>query len=354
MTQTTSAACRGASRAPAAARRRCLTGALAVIGLALAAVAVAGPSSAASSLPTSVTTRTTSVGVTAKLEYCGNGQMEDVNTAVSTVVVVIHGTGREACSYAKSTLRAASSAGVASSTLVLAPHFLSESDSHTGRLFWSSSGWKVGDASKDKSRMSSFAVVDHVLAGITKSRYPNLRRVVVAGHSAGGQFVNRYESASPREGVDRYVVANPSSYLYLGPKRVVGTGTRNLTESERLACPDFNEYKYGLQERNDYVGAVPISTMRGRLVQRPTTLLLGTLDTLQDSDLDTSCAAKWQGSNRYERGHRYHDIHLPSEFGGQVHLMNSLVDVPAVGHTWSGIARSPQGRAALFGTVPAS
>ncbi len=299
-------------------------------------------------------TRTTSVGVSAKLQYCGNGRVEDVNTAVSTVVVVIHGTGRDACSYAKSTVAAASSAGVGKSTLVLAPHFLSESDSHTGRLFWSSSGWKVGDRSKDTSGTSSFAVVDHVLAGITRSRYPNLRRVVVAGHSAGGQFVNRYESASPREGVDRYVVANPSSYLYLGAKRVVGTQTRNLTESERLACPAFDEYKYGMQGRNAYVGAVPVSTLRARLVQRPTTLLLGTLDTLRDSDLDTACAAEWQGANRYERGHRYHDVHLPSEFGGQVHLMNSVVDVPAVGHSWSGIARSPQGRAALFGTAPAS
>ena len=94
--------------------------------------------------------------------------------------------------------------------------------SSSPRTSWigASEGWKQGDGSKTSPPVSSFAALDRLIAGIVRShRFPGLRHIVVAGHSAGGQFVERY-AASTRLSVRvpvRYVVANPSSYLYLTP-----------------------------------------------------------------------------------------------------------------------------------------
>jgi pimeloyl-ACP methyl ester carboxylesterase len=321
--------------------------ALTALALILTALVSAAPAEAAT-LGATAAMRTTSVGVGPALEYCGNARVEDALASVRTVVLVVHGDGRDACPYADSTLKAASGAGMAGSTLVIAPHFLASSDGHSGRMYWSESGWKTGDASLDTGRLSSFAVVDRLLAGVTTARYPNLQRIVVAGHSAGGQFVNRYEATTPNNSVTRYVVANPSSYLYFGAKRFSGTTLRSLTSSEQAACRRYNDYKYGLNSRNAYTGGMSEQTLRDRFASRPTTLLLGTADTSRGGNLDMSCAADWQGANRYERGHRYHDVYLPAQFGSGIASTHRISDVPAVGHSWSAMARSAQGRAALF------
>ena len=85
-------------------------------------------------------------------------------------------------------------------------------------------------------RLSSFAVADRLLAELSDAkRFPNLRRIVLAGHSAGGQFVNRYvavgrlgeSGAGPARRLEyRFLVANPSSYLYLDGRRPVAGGDR--------------------------------------------------------------------------------------------------------------------------------
>ena len=75
--------------------------------------------------------------------------------------------------------------------------------------------------------ISSFEVIDVILARLAdRARFPDLRRVVVAGHSGGGQMVQRYavvghgEAALTAAGIAvRYVVANPSSYLYFSAER---------------------------------------------------------------------------------------------------------------------------------------
>jgi hypothetical protein len=320
---------------------------LAVLSLGVATVVGAGPAQAAG-LATTATSRTTSLGSAAALQYCGNAPVESSIPAVRTLVIVVHGDGRDACSYARSTVKAATASGVAASTLVVAPHFLAGSDAHDGRMHWSESGWKVGDASLDPGALSSFAVVDRLLAGVTTTRYPNLRRIVVAGHSAGGQFVNRYQASTATTSVTRYVVANPSSYLYFGTRRFAGGTLRELTPAERSACRRYNDYKYGLEARNAYAGSVSERTLRQRFAGRRTTLLLGTDDTSRTDGIDTGCAAEWQGANRYLRGHRYHDVYLPAEFGRAITSTHRISDVPGVGHSWGQMVRSSQGRSALF------
>lgn len=57
--------------------------------------------------------------------------------------------------------------------------------------------------------------------------FPKLEAITLLGHSAGGQFVQRYAlmtvlPTAPRAGLSvRYVIANPSSFAYLDASRPV-------------------------------------------------------------------------------------------------------------------------------------
>ena len=116
--------------------------------------------------------------------------------------------------------------------------------------------------------------------------------------------------------------------------------------------PPVRRLQLRLGNCNACTGEMSEQTLRDRFAGRPTTLLLGTSDTSRGGNLDTSCAADRQGANRYERGHRYHDGYPPAQSGSGIDSTHPISDVPAVGHSWSAMARSAQGRAALF-TEPA-
>jgi hypothetical protein len=93
--------------------------------------------------------------------------------------------------------------------------------------------------------------MDKILTTLAdKDRFPLLTWITLVGQSAGGQFVQRYAAGGRAPdafaGVTiGYVTANPSSYLYLNSYRPVA---QNLIES----CPEYNNYKYGLDNRNEY------------------------------------------------------------------------------------------------------
>ena len=299
-------------------------------------------------------------GSTLKLEYYGNGDVLVPDPIIKTVVLVIHGDSRNAADYARYSVESSQSAGVASSTLVVAPHFIADSDSAAriaSRLYWSEGGWKQGDKSQSDTylrpwRMSSFAVLDAFVAKV--AAFPNMTRIVVAGHSAGGQFVNRYAAGTQSTVKRTYVVANPSSYLYFSAKRWRNGVLRSLTSSEARSCPGFDHFKYGLREPNAAMVAVGAATLGARYSSARVTYLLGAEDTDPNSaSLDTSCAAKWQGSARYQRGSQFH-AYLGTVFGQAVYERHKLVRVPGVAHDGHEMLMSPGGRSALFGTAAAA
>ena len=114
---------------------------------------------------------------------------------VYTAVIVMHGLGRKAMINCRRVAKAMRMAGVEG--LVLAPWFKNRSDSPgTGEHFWKKSGWVQGNLSRDSrhssARISSFAVVDRLYAELTMpGRFPGLRRIVLAGHSAGAPSPSR-------------------------------------------------------------------------------------------------------------------------------------------------------------------
>jgi len=70
--------------------------------------------------------------------------------------------------------------------------------------------------------------------------FPNLRSIVVAGHSAGGQFVTRYEMSNRvHDSISipiSYVVSNASAYTYVDDMRPTSTA---LPKTVAAASPGF-------------------------------------------------------------------------------------------------------------------
>lgn len=301
-----------------------------------------------------------------QLPYCTNRSLVTVDASVRRLVIVIHGDSRNAVDHQRYVVQAAQTATV-SDALIIAPQFLIADDIAgarlpTSTLYWDD-GWKEGQQSArvPSARpwsVSSFAVVDELIRVASNRKvFPNLRQVTVVGHSAGGQWTNRYAAETRIESqlaslgnTYRFVVANPSSYLYVTADRYHRATGRfgPLTASELSQCPRYNRYKHGLELLNPFgatVGAAPIRTQYG---QKNVTYLLGAADTSRtDPTLDGSCAAIWQGSQRLERGQIYLR-HLSSVYGAGVASRHRITVVAGVAHDAKALYTSTAGRSVLF------
>jgi hypothetical protein len=250
----------------------------------------------------------------------------DVN--IQRAIVVIHGAQRTAEGYMNDVEEAAVITGVETSTLVAAPYFQFFEEASGDELCWPddsdvavSKQWGAGGDSYCFTGLSSFAVVDHILDRLNdKSHFPNLRQIVLVGFSGGGQFVNRYaalglySSSVPV----RYIVSSPSSYMYLNDLRLV-TGT-SATWRSALTWPlgswpsachaDFgqvataNDYRYGLDHRSGYPARTTATAAINRYLSRSLYYVVGG-DDVGNDELDVSCHAMFEGSNRVERAQTF-------------------------------------------------
>lgn len=304
------------------------------------------------------------------LPYYSNLDPGIAHDNVERAVIVVHGTNRNADDYYARVEWPARFAGRADlRSIIIAPQFLVENDvaAHhldDSTLFWSSGGWKRGDLSRStalhprRGRISSFAVIDTLLLRLAL-RNPNLRDIVISGHSAGGQFVNRFAAGSPMEPIlreqygiaMRYIVANPSSYLYFTAERRVEETTDLFAVPDadaRQACPGYNRYKYGLEGLNQYMSRIGAENLARQYRQRRVIYLLGANDNdPAASSLDRSCPAMLQGEHRLERGRIYYN-YLMHLFGAGIRALQPQATIPNVGHSSEQIFASACGKYFLF------
>src|SRR4029079_2050969 len=87
-------------------------------------------------------------------------------------------------------------AGALENTIILAPRFAAGTDSVAqNEVLCEDRGdtWRSGGALSTDSTYGSFDLMDDLLRMLANKRtFPNLTKIVVAGHSAGGQFATRY------------------------------------------------------------------------------------------------------------------------------------------------------------------
>jgi pimeloyl-ACP methyl ester carboxylesterase len=301
-----------------------------------------------------------------KIPYYSNTNLSVSNPNFKQAIVVIHGASQNADDYFNAIKTAAAQASInTEQTLIVAPHFLTEVDLNfhsldAQHLYWTDGGWKSGSNSRDENssprpeRIPSYAVLDSLLLHLG-DQFPNLESIVLTGHSAGGQVVQRMAATSPiaddlcsNFGISmRFVVANPSSYVYLNSQRRV-PGSKTQFAVPLTSCTDFDDWKYGLAAPYTYPRAAGADSIRSWYQRRTVTYLLGSNDNSPtSSSLDNSCEGRLQGAHRYERGEIYFN-YLKHYYGSSIEDKQELVAVPNVGHDHLAMYTSPQGRAALF------
>lgn len=309
-------------------------------------------------------------GNTLKIPYYSNLDLGTVDMEIAHAVLVVHGANRNADVYfANMTTAASRRPSDSDSTLIVAPQFLTETDINAfsldgEHLYWSSGGWKSGSNSRDEvnnprpERIPSYAVLDSLVLHLAQT-YPNLRTLVFTGHSAGAQVANRYSASSPMVDIlfqqfqicTKFIVANPSSYLYLDEKRRKA-GTLDQFELPLNGCADYNEWKYGLEDLFTYPSRVGVDSIRNMLARREVVYLLGENDNdPNSSSLDTSCEADLQGNHRLERGTIYVN-YLRDYYGNDINDFQSMDTVPNAGHSNFDMYTSNIGLFHLFESTP--
>ena len=271
---------------------------------------------------------------------------------IERVLIIIHGRLRNADTYRQSAEHAAEQAGQSATTLVIAPQFLNETDvaAHPvadSVLRWQGNDWMAGGLSTAPFSLSSYAALDEIIARIgDRKQFPDVKQIIIAGHSGGAQVVQRYallghdQPALKAADIQvRYVIANPSSYAYFDERRPVAF--------KHAGCPNFNRWKYGLTDLPAYAEGQTAKQLEENYVKREVVYLLGQ----QDSDpkqpaLDKSCEAQAQGANRLARGRNYFAYLKRLHPQG---LSQQLIEVPGVGHDGDGMFTSPEGQKVLFG-----
>lgn len=298
------------------------------------------------------------------IAYCANVDVDSVTLNTERILIVVHGSSRNAEDY----FDYAEQAGILAddsdiTTAIVAPYFLTESDLDAfnlaeDMLFWSSGGWKKGNTSNSSTahprddHISSFAVLDELLQRLIDNN-PNATQAVIVGHSAGGQFVNRYAAGGQTELANpglpvRYVSANPSSWLYFSPERVEAGSVDVFSVPDSASCPDYDDYKYGLLDMNNYMNGVGVNALRQNYQQRNVIYLLGELDdNPNDSSMDTTCPADKQGPHRLLRSEIY--FNYVNWYFGTANLGDhQRQTVLGVGHSGSNMLQSPCGQYYLF------
>jgi hypothetical protein len=266
--------------------------------------------------------------------------LSEKNDMITRALIVVHGASRDADNYFRTALAAAFLAGALDDTIVISPRFASNNGTSckdmlaAAEVNWPCNGdsWRSGGTASNDEKLTSFEFMDEILRKLsTKETFPNLRAIVVSGHSAGGQFVTRYEMANQvhdKLGVPvTYVVANPSSYAYLDPERpdVETKELRNFGDGRN--CTTYNNWPYGLRNRSGYTAKLTDDRLKKQLASRPVTYLVGELDTLPLAGFDSSCPAMAQGPNRLVRGQLF-SAYVAKKYNAQ----HKLTMVPLCGH----------------------
>jgi hypothetical protein len=320
------------------------------------------------------------------------------NECITRAIFYVHGSSRSPTSGYDALVDTADANGVLPSTLVAAPWFQAFEDCTSGtcpapeRIYFDDNGWSQGDdgvvlATPLSLRPhSSYEYMDALIELVTEpAKFPNLREVIVTGHSAGGQYTQRYAAGGlepnvvPAGVAVRFLPANPSSYMLVHPSGV------NLAPGDDVF--DLLEaftYKYGLVDRNRYMNLLTSSEDSSRLnplvdqyLDRDVTYLIGSEDYCDCNCFTTggvacdgaisdgtcicgnaiggTCAngngnlacddeSLAQGDTRLDRAYNYID-HLDANFGND----HTLEEVPGAGHSSSDMMSCDPVPGILFG-----
>ncbi|WFD27312.1 hypothetical protein MNAN1_002308 [Malassezia nana] len=193
------------------------------------------------------------------------------------------------------------------SVLIMSPMFFNQLDRNRGvvkdnEISFKDAGWSAGGTVRQPSEfkhLSSFDVLDFMIDMVMdKSQFPNVKTVVVAGHSMGAQMAFRYAAVRKPTSYDdqiTYWVADPGAYTYSSDSRPFPTKD----------CDSYNDWPFSIRNVSSLPkyasghagtnGSNLIKLFRGRKIH----FAIAENDNGKGVQ---NCAAETQGPNRIARG----------------------------------------------------
>ncbi|HEX5971985.1 MAG TPA: alpha/beta fold hydrolase [Gemmatimonadaceae bacterium] len=284
-------------------------------------------------------------------------RLDKPNARITRALIMVHGAARNPDHYFETATAAGFLANALENTVIIAPRFAAGRDSLApNEVEWPErrDSWRSGGMSPSNPTISSFDFVDELLRELAdKKVFPNLTKIVVAGHSAGGQFANRYGMSNKVHGTlgkvqVSYVVANPSSYAWPAAVRPLPTGDANPVDAYKASlephaeevhanytygpfdtskAATYNKWPAGLEDRSGYTAGMSDAQLTKNLVERPATYLLGQVDVLPLGGFDSSPSAMAQGPTRRARGEAFFKY-----VNGTLGAKHKAIIVPECGH----------------------
>ena len=300
-------------------------------------------------------------GDTLSQPYYRNISIDSVSENTRYAIISLHGDGRNAYEHFNIITQAAANAGVGDSTILLAPLYPFQDDINQYNLgddvlYWPDSDWNAGDLSRNTQsnprpfRISSFSTMDTIYHRLAENN-PNLERIVLTGHSAGSQMVVRYAAGGRAQvalnslGIEFvYVPTNTPSFLYYDDNRVLNQGA-DVFEFGPTDCVSASQYKYGLDNLNQYMETTGEATIKENYGLANTTYLIGQYDFGGQTN---TCARMVQGNSRLIRTHVYFS-YIGFYYGDSIYNKHRMAEIPSAYHEFDQVVFTDCGMNALFG-----
>lgn len=220
--------------------------------------------------------------------------------------------------------------------------------STTNALVWPGSQWMGGRDNQypyTSTNTSSFYVMDTLINYFNdEGLFPNLKQIVLVGHSAGGQLLQRYAAVGPNLNTRvpvTYWIGNPNSYAWLSEDRPLSTAD----------CADYDEYREGYASYSDVgmtYGTDIVNQGREALQQNFASKQIAYARAmLVHGDHSTDCRANTTGNDRHERMFFYISA-FPPTCDDPDSFNCDTVDLIQVSHDNGQMFNSPAGLARLF------
>ena len=224
------------------------------------------------------------------------------------MVILMHGAHRDAGAYMDGLVDAAT----VFNCIVIAPEFDKDTYPETDM-------YNLGNVYNKKQRSFNpkedwtFSLIEPLFDEVVKQTQSIDKGYYLYGHSAGGQFVERFLLYEPENRIIRAASANPGWYT--------------------LPADDV-DFPFGLKKSN-----VPEANLPAMFAKKYF-LLLGTADVIRESvDFNSSAQADAQGKNRFERGQYFFKLAKSKAEELKTPFNWTEIFVPGIGHDNQGMSK---------------
>ena len=246
------------------------------------------------------------IGGGKKLFYFAEHSIDRGNPQTKYAVIWIHGMHGASSDSVQGLRKRLTGMKNGNSVYCIAPSFMESRHLNNpvmeGKtLLWDRQNWRGGGKASNGNGISSFTVIDLICSELSdRKKYPRLRHILIAGFSAGGQFVNRYIAIgkpTEAEGIRySFAVGAPSTYLYIDKRRF----SRGSFRLPRTRNKTYNQWRNGLEKLPEYASDISDDQIMKNLSSRYTLYLVGSADTGK-KNLSMTPGAMLQGKNRHDR-----------------------------------------------------